>query len=114
MKTKNQTQLFVGDESHDATATVVNLKETKYDVYIGRKNSTYGLSKSFWCNEFDVKTYGRAESIRLYENYILNSPEHLNRLHELKGKTLGCWCKPLACHGDVLIRLINTPNRSAE
>jgi hypothetical protein len=114
MKTKNQIQLFVVDESNDDTTTVVNLKNTRYDVYIGRKNSAYGLPKSFWHNEFDVKTYGRAESIRLYENHILNSPEHLNRLHELKGKTLGCWCKPLACHGDVLIRLMTNLNKSAE
>jgi hypothetical protein len=24
---------------------------------------------------------------------------------ELKGKKLGCWCKPNACHGDVLAEL---------
>jgi hypothetical protein len=24
---------------------------------------------------------------------------------ELKGKVLGCWCKPDACHGDVLAEL---------
>lgn len=27
-------------------------------------------------------------------------------LDELKGKTLGCWCKPECCHGDVLINLL--------
>jgi hypothetical protein len=30
----------------------------------------------------------------------------LNDLHELEGKTLGCFCKPLACHGDVLKDLV--------
>jgi hypothetical protein len=25
---------------------------------------------------------------------------------EFRGKVLGCWCKPEACHGDVLIELI--------
>jgi hypothetical protein len=33
----------------------------------------------------------------------------MNSLHELKGKTLGCWCKKKssdACHGDVLVELI--------
>lgn len=29
----------------------------------------------------------------------------LKDLHELKGKTLGCFCKPLSCHGDILVRL---------
>jgi DNA modification methylase len=26
---------------------------------------------------------------------------------ELKGKVLGCWCKPLPCHGDFLAELAN-------
>ena len=26
---------------------------------------------------------------------------------ELKGKTLGCFCKPKSCHGDVLVELAN-------
>lgn len=25
---------------------------------------------------------------------------------ELEGKNLGCWCKPEACHGDILVELI--------
>lgn len=28
------------------------------------------------------------------------------KLLELKGKRLGCWCKPAPCHGDVLVELI--------
>jgi hypothetical protein len=28
-------------------------------------------------------------------------------LHELKDKRLGCYCKPLACHGDVYVELLN-------
>lgn len=28
-------------------------------------------------------------------------------LKSLKGKNLGCWCKPEECHGDVLIKFIN-------
>lgn len=31
-----------------------------------------------------------------------------DRLHELRGKNLLCWCKPGApCHGDVLLELAN-------
>jgi hypothetical protein len=28
--------------------------------------------------------------------------EYRRRVLELKGKQLGCFCKPLSCHGDVL------------
>ncbi len=26
---------------------------------------------------------------------------------ELAGKVLGCWCAPHACHGDVLVRMVD-------
>ena len=29
---------------------------------------------------------------------------------ELKDKVLGCWCKPLACHGDVLADIADSIN----
>ncbi len=33
-----------------------------------------------------------------------------DRLHELRGKTLVCWCpEDQACHADVLIELANAP-----
>ena len=27
-------------------------------------------------------------------------------LGELRGKILGCWCKPKPCHGDILVKLV--------
>jgi hypothetical protein len=48
----------------------------------------------------------RKRVIQEYENYILNCPELLDSLCELKGKILGCWCKPKKCHGDVLKKLV--------
>ena len=37
----------------------------------------------------------------------MNERELLSCLGELKGKVLGCFCKPKACHGDVLVELVN-------
>jgi len=31
----------------------------------------------------------------------------MKKLPELKGKILGCWCKPNKFHGDILIKSIN-------
>jgi hypothetical protein len=28
------------------------------------------------------------------------------RLEFLRGKVLGCWCKPENCHGDVILKLL--------
>ena len=82
--------------------TVVHCKKDPYDVYIGRP--------SIWGNPFthkpdttaQVTVSTREHAIQLYEKHLLDSPELLAKLPELKGKVLGCWCKPNACHGDVL------------
>jgi hypothetical protein len=34
-------------------------------------------------------------------------PDLMARLPELKGKVLGCWCAPEACHGDILSEFAN-------
>jgi len=78
---------------------VVHCKREKFDVYIGRPSK--------WGNPFNIgKDGSRAEVVQKYKRYILNNAELLKDLKELEGKTLGCWCKPLACHGDVLIELL--------
>lgn len=79
---------------------VVNKYKEPYDIYIGRGSK--------WGNPFEIGKDGtREEVIEKYRLYILNKPELLNSLPELKGKTLGCFCKPKPCHGDVLIELLN-------
>ena len=45
----------------------------------------------------------RKEVVAKYRKWILKNKELLNSLHELKGKTLGCFCSPKSCHGDVLV-----------
>lgn len=86
---------------------VVHCKKEDYDIYIGRPskwgNPFTHLNKTTKA-KFKVKT--REEAIKKYEEWILNQPELLKDLHELKGKTLGCWCKPKSCHGDILVELI--------
>ena len=79
------------------------------DVYIGR-SVTYGgwnLPRSKWANPFSVKDCGGsvAVAVQQYREYILKKPLLLQQLAELDGKTLGCWCKPGLCHGDVLVDL---------
>lgn len=79
------------------------------NVYIGRAcfRGGWKLKKSKWANPFSVRSCGSHENAcKKYERYILNKPKLLNDLDELVGKSLGCWCKPNACHGDVLVKLI--------
>jgi hypothetical protein len=92
----------------NSLCTVVNQKKDAYDIYIGRPTK--------WGNPFTHKknTLGkyvvndREDAIEEYFNWITEGEGKylLKDLSELKGKILGCWCKPLPCHGDILAQLI--------
>lgn len=60
--------------------------------------------RSEWGNPFEMPGDGdRNTVIRNYaEHYLPHKPSLLSRMSELRGKALGCWCAPDACHGDVL------------
>ena len=79
---------------------VVNRHFEPYDVYIGRGTK--------WGNPFkEGKDGTREEVIELYRQYAKNNPDIANCLDEIRGKRLGCSCKPQPCHGDVLVEMIN-------
>jgi Domain of unknown function (DUF4326) len=87
---------------------VVHCKKSPFDVYIGRPSK--------WGNPFthkdgtlaEYKVSSREEAVQAYEEWLLKQPELIAMVkQELRGKILGCWCAPLACHGDVLARLAN-------
>lgn len=85
---------------------VVNRKSGEdFDIYIGRG--------SVWGNPFTHKENTKAEhivgsrdeAVAAYREWIQTQPELLAQLHTLKGKTLACYCKPAACHGDILAEM---------
>jgi Domain of unknown function (DUF4326) len=78
---------------------VVHCKKEPFDVYIGRPSK--------WGNPFKIgKDGSREEVIQKYRDWVLTNPVLITRVStELKGKKLGCWCKPNTCHGDVLAEL---------
>jgi hypothetical protein len=70
-------------------------------TYIGRP--------SRWGNPFKLaKDADDAERMRVleqYERWLREQTRLMLKLHELRGRVLGCWCAPKLCHGDVLARL---------
>lgn len=93
-----------------AVTTVVCVKDSPYDVYIGRKvGSEY--EESIWGNPFKSGRDGTLEEVvAKYYEYARNNPKIMAQVHTLKGKRLGCWCKSKdtpdkLCHGDVLVAL---------
>jgi hypothetical protein len=85
-------------------------------VYIGDRMPPFMsptgkyLPRSIWHNPFNGAyrrgEISREESLRRFREYMLGRPDLLDQLPELEGKILACWCKPDACHGDVLLELL--------
>lgn len=92
--------------------TVVNIRDSDFDVYIGRHNDPI-IGK--WGNPFTTKEShlakfkvdSKKEALSKYKEYVLNNKYLMDSLDELYGKRLGCFCKPGDCHGDILVELVN-------
>lgn len=90
---------------------VVHCKKEPFDVYIGRPSK--------WGNPFSVRQYGRDGCLDMYREWLSGKidigekpPTKEEIIKELKGKVLGCWCKPpggfkgrLLCHGQILVNI---------
>lgn len=99
---------------------VVNLhKNQPFDIYIGRsKNSQFHWGNP-WTHLPNVanttKVDSRELALECFRKWICGEaffdvePQRrdwmLRNLHLLKGKTLGCFCAPLGCHGEILLEL---------
>lgn len=88
---------------------VVHCKKESFDIYIGRP-SKWGNPFTHLSDSTHAKYIksSRKDAIEAYREYILEGEgKHLlDDLDELEGKTLGCWCKPKSCHGDILLEIL--------
>lgn len=89
---------------------VVHCQKERYDVYIGRPSEWGNPYSHIKDRETRAQflTRTREEAISKYREWILQQPHLMEKLETLRGKTLGCWCKPKSCHGDILIELLNS------
>lgn len=89
--------------------TVVNLREEPYDVYIGRAGRGHD---GYFGNKYRVGPHKHGEAIELFRKDFLErvdaEPEFRRRVLALRGKRLGCFCKPNACHGDVIAQWVDS------
>jgi hypothetical protein len=79
---------------------VVNYRKENYDVLIMRP--------SIWSNPYRIGVDGtREEVLEKFRRRLTEQPFLVQLARErLKGKVLGCCCKPLACHGDIWVEFI--------
>ena len=82
---------------------VVHSKKDIFDVLIDRTTK--------WGNPFVLHRGSTKEErdvcIEKYKKWIVRQPDLLQSIQdgELRDKVLGCHCRPLRCHGDVLVEL---------
>lgn len=93
--------------------TLVNVKRTRrFDVYIGRAGLGYDKypgGDGYFGNPHRLSDFGgdRSACLAAYRKYLHErlhvDPEFKERVLELDGLTLGCFCWPDECHGEVII-----------
>lgn len=90
--------------------TVVNIRRDKYDVYIGRAGKE---QDGYFGNPIKLQP-GEAKGSTLdkfreyFYDRIDRDQEFKQRVLSLKGKRLGCFCKPAPCHGDIIADYVNS------
>ena len=93
---------------------VVNIRREPYEEYIGRaghgQDGYFGNPHSIGYCRVCKKNHNRGQSIEAFRedfyNRVAMDKQFRRRVLELRGKTLGCFCKPLKCHGDVYVEWI--------
>ena len=81
--------------------TVINIRSgAEYDILIG--------APSIYANPFHInKSLSRERCIKLFKKdfdiKIKKNKQFRQAVMDLKGQRLGCYCKPLKCHGDVYV-----------
>lgn len=95
--------------------TVVHKNKDMFDEYIGR-GSLFGnpfTSMPLGKTRASIQAVNRPDSIRKYKKYFLEKirtePSFRESVMRLKGKILGCYCKPLDCHGDIIAEFLDHP-----
>ncbi|HIF9080262.1 TPA: DUF4326 domain-containing protein [Photobacterium damselae] len=93
---------------------VINIKtETEYQAEKSTPTYEYIGRGSYWGNPYSMYEEGddREEVIRKYKydfDYEKFPNKEKSEVYKLTGKRLGCFCKPQACHGDVLADYLNS------
>lgn len=92
---------------------VVNMRKEPYDVYIGRAGHGFDgyfgnpYAAEHICERCSQLHERPVDTLACFKDYfnerVLKDSAFRERVAALKGKTLGCFCKPKICHGDIIV-----------
>jgi hypothetical protein len=90
---------------------VVNIRREMHNVYVGRAGHGYD---GYFGNPFHPVGDGEDARITCIEQFrdyfhrrMRDDVEYARRILELRGKKLGCFCKPKVCHADIIAEYLN-------
>lgn len=87
-----------------------NWKDNLNYQYIGREG--FGLDGYFGNPYILRKEKDREKILEKYtlyfESRLRTDEEFTDRVKKLKGKILVCFCEPKKCHGDIIVKWINS------
>jgi len=90
---------------------VVNLFEEEFDVYVGRAG--FGKDGLFG-NPYRLYKDGTRDEIlekfrKYFHHRLSNDPAFHQKVHDLKGLRLGCFCRDIhRCHATIIAAYVNT------
>lgn len=107
-----------------AKTTVVNLRYSAFDVYIGRAGHGYDgyfgnpIKVGDVCCECGQIHRDGGSTLGCYTKYLyrrlMSDTDFRDRVLDLQGRRLGCFCKPRPCHGDILAKLADEAAKGHE
>jgi len=85
--------------------TVINVRtKSRTGVTMIDRSTVFG-------NPFPINfRCSREQSITKYKVWfyeMINHDQFREAVELLKNRVLGCWCKPLACHGDIIVEYLD-------
>lgn len=101
----------------DVMTTVVNLYKESYDIYIGRRGKG---QDGYFGNPFTIQANeARGSTIEKYRQWFYarleNDCEFRERIENLRGKILGCFCVDKngngECHGKIIAEYLDNLDR---
>lgn len=96
---------------------VISIRGTKFpDMRYDTPDYVYIGRPSIWGNPYTIGVNGTREEViekfkKYFEERIAGDKFFRSAVLHLRGKKLGCFCSPLACHGDIYVAWLNAnPN----
>lgn len=87
---------------------LVNVRYKQCTHYIGRGTGPSGLDTGLGnpAKMFGTHPNDRAKCVLAFEAFARSNPAMMDKIRALpEDAVLGCWCAPLLCHGNVIMKI---------